>query len=145
MNNEDPLTILEDQQILLDAYAASSAYVLRKIFNDEKKLKVFKGKTDLAPTILEKIQELTKEPGNPVILSLHLFALELTGADAEIISGTVQVMRDKTFRLGTMEGQFACHVGSRFVGREKTEPGSYFETEEIEEVFQALKGKEEKK
>lgn len=145
MNNDKLLGLLEDQRVLLDAYAASSAYVMRKAFAASKELQAFKDRTDLAPTILEKVGRLTKRPGDPVVLSAHLYVLVLTGAEREILAATLQVLREKVLRDNPLAGQFAAQIGAKVVSLEKTVQESHFEPDELEKVFHALELKEGKK
>jgi hypothetical protein len=145
MDNDKLLGLLEDHRVLLEAQAASSAYVMRKAFVASRELQAFAGRTNLAPALLERVERLTKEPGDPVVLGAHLYALELTGADDEIRAATLQVLGNEALRDDPLAGQFAGQVAARLVRFEdKVAAGSYFEPEELEGVLGALERKEEK-
>jgi hypothetical protein len=143
MNDDRLFNLLKDPHVLLEAHAASSAYVMRSAFDESKELSAFAGRTDLAAEIRERIAELAKERGDPVLLSAHLFALELTGAIGEARSAVEQVLRDEALRRDPLAGQFAGQVGARLVGSEdKIALGGHFSPEELGELLRALQRKE---
>ena len=104
MDTDKLLGSLEDQHVLIEAYAASSSYVMRKAFAMSEKLEAFRGRNDLAPNILARIEQLTKKPGDPVILGAHLYALELTGAKPEIRTAMLRVLEEEKLRDGPLVG-----------------------------------------
>jgi hypothetical protein len=142
MDNDELLGFLEDPKALMDAYAASSAYVLRKFFTASKKLQAFTGRTDLAPSLLEELKRQAKNLKDPVKLGALLYALELTGASREIRAGALHVLRNKALRDEPLAGQFACQIGARIVGFERETVENYFEPDERQRVYHALEVKE---
>jgi hypothetical protein len=144
MSNDRLLGLLEDQHILLEARAASSAYVMRKAFRACEELQAFKGRADIAPALLEKVGELIKEPTDPVILGAHLYALELTGADSETRAAMLQVLRNEALQGDPMVSQFAGHIGFNLIRpEEKLTPGTYLDQSELQKVVRSLEQEEE--
>ncbi len=114
MADDRLLAMLQDRKALLEAYAASSARVMRLAFQQHKDLKAFKGRADLAPGILEKLAGI-KPPGDPVIIGAHLYALELTGARREIAKAVALVLRNQGRKDPYLVGQLAGFSGAGLV------------------------------
>ena len=131
---------LEDQNVLIEAYAASSSYVMRKAFAASEKLDAFKGRNDLAPTILSRIEQLTKKPSDPVIFGAHLYALELTNAKPEIRAAVLHVLEKEELQNDPLVGQIAGEIGFKQVAPKKQlTPGAYLTVEELQGVVEALR------
>ena len=144
MTNDQLIGLLEDPRVLLEAHAASSAYVMRKAFAESKELQVFGGRVDLAPAILDRIQRLSDAGSDPVVVSAHLYALELTGAATEVGAAVVQVLGDEALRADPMLGQFAGQTGASLIHTDdRVAAGSYFEPEELKGILRALQREEE--
>ena len=127
---------LEDQNVLIEAYAASSSYVMRKAFAASEKLDAFKGRNDLAPTILSRIEQLTKKPSDPVIFGAHLYALELTSDKPKIRAAVLHVLEKEEFRDDPLSGE----IGFKQVAPKKQlTPGAYLTVEELQGVVEALR------
>ena len=77
MMEERFLNVLGDQEVLFDAYAASSAYVLHKAFEGIEQLQAFRGRKELAPLLVEHIDAMADEPADPIVFGAHLYALSL--------------------------------------------------------------------
>ena len=143
MGTDKLLESLNDQNILTEAYTASSSYVMRKAFAASDKLQAFKGRDDLAPSILERVKQLTEKPSDPVILGAHIYALELTGAKPEIHTATVRVLEEEKFRDDPLVGQLAGEIGFKLVKpREHFTPGDYLTIDALQSVVDALKQEE---
>lgn len=143
VNEQQLLKRLVDREVLGEAYAASSAYVMRKAFEANKALAPFKGRADLAPAIIKQFErQRTKRP-DWVVLSAHLYALQLTGADRETRNAVKVVLRDKVLKADPMVGQFAAHVGNNLVKYKKRVPaGHYYAAEEVKGILGGLQRKE---
>lgn len=140
MATDNLLESLEDQHVLIEAYAASSSYVMKKAFTTSEKLHAFKGRNDLALSILARIEQLTKEPSDPVILGVHLYALELTGAKPEINAALLHVLEKEGLRTDPLIGQLAGEIGFNQVKpKNQLAPGAYLSAEELQSVADALK------
>ncbi len=138
MPDEKLLALLEDRHLLLQAAAASSAYVMRRAFEATRELQVFKGRADLAPDILERLHGLAGK-SDPVIIGAHLYALELTGARRELAKGVLALLEDKAFRQDPLAGQFAANIGARLVRKdERLTPAQPLAPGELEELLKAL-------
>lgn len=111
MPEDKLLAVLQDRQALLEAYAASSARVMRGVFERHKVLKPFRGRRDLAPAILERLKGI-HPPGDPVIIGAHLYALELTGARPEMARGVTFVLRAQGKKDPYLVGQLAGFTGA---------------------------------
>jgi len=135
MPTERLLALLEDQHTLHLAYAASSAYVMRRAFESIKELQAFRGRADLAPSILERLAALVREPKDPVVIAAHLYALELTGSRGETGKGALAALR--ALRKDPMVSQFAGHTAAGLV-RERLAPGVFLKKEELEEIVRAV-------
>ncbi len=133
----DPLEILRDRRVLLEAHAASSAYVMRRVFESSRELTVFSKRADLAPEIAGKIEKALEGRFDPVFLSAHLFALEMTGVRAQIVRATGRILRDKRALEDPLLGQFAGQIGSRIIGLKKPSE-SHLTFEELKKVSQSL-------
>ncbi|MGV2390640.1 MAG UNVERIFIED_CONTAM: hypothetical protein LVR29_27735 [Microcystis novacekii LVE1205-3] len=122
---------------------ASSAYVMQKAFDSSKELQAFKNQVDLAPAILERVDSLTRQPSNPVVLSAYLYALELTGAEPQIRSATRQVLGNSLLRSDPLVGQFAGQIGFNLIRTERElTPSDYLTSEELERVLKTLEQEE---
>jgi hypothetical protein len=142
MPGNELLRLLQDREVLLEAHAASSAYVMRRAFEGIKELKAFRGRTDLAPAILARLQSLSKEPRDPVMLGAHLYALELTGSHLEIGKGVSLLLEKRPIFQDPLLGQFAGSVGATLARMtEKLVPGTVFQAKDLEAILKALKGK----
>lgn len=143
MDTDKPLESLKDQNVLIEAYAASSSYVMRKAFVASEKLDAFRGRNDLAPNILARIEQLTKKPSDPVILGAHLYALELTGAKPEIHTAILRILEEEKLRDDPLVGQIAGEIGFKLVKtRKQLTPGAYLTIDELQGVVEALKQEE---
>ncbi len=113
------LALLEDRETLLEAYAASSAYVLRKAYERIEALQAFKDKAALAPAVLERLEAHLEagRPRDPVVIGAYLYALELTGARPETARAAAAVLRDPVFRQDPLVGQLAGRLGEHLTGR----------------------------
>ncbi len=111
MADDRLLALLQDQKALLEAYAASSARVMRLAFQQLKDMKAFKGRADLAPAILEKLTGLAA-PGDPVVIGAHLYALELTGARREIARAVKHALSNQGRKDPYLVGQLAALTGA---------------------------------
>lgn len=116
MADEKLLATLQDRRALLEAYAASSAWVMRRAFERVKDIQAFRGRKDLAPTLLEKLAGIGP-PGDPVIVGAHLYALELTGARREIAKGVVHVLKGPGRKDPHLVGQLAGFASAVFMPR----------------------------
>jgi hypothetical protein len=103
--------MLHDKTALLEAYAASSARVMRQVFQQHRGLQAYKGRVDLAPVVLEKMLGIAA-PGDPVIFGAHLYALELTGARREIAKGVTFLLKGLGRKDPHLVGQFAGFAGA---------------------------------
>lgn len=140
MDIDKPLEPLEDKSDFIEAYAASSSYVMRKAFAASEKLNAFKGRQDLAPAILAKIEQLLEKPGDPVILGAHLYALELTSAKPQINAAVLRVLEKEGLRDDPLIGQLAGEIGFKQATPDKQlTPGAYLTPEELKAVVDALK------
>lgn len=143
MPNDKLMDLLDDPGVLLEAYAASSAYVMREAFMASKQLQVFKRRRDLALAILGRVKLLTRKPRDPVVLGAHLYALELTGADDEIRAATLHVLRHKALQDDPLAGQFAGQIGFNLThAKKKLAPGTYLAPADLQGVVKALEQKE---
>lgn len=143
MDTDKLLESLEDRNVLLEAHAASSAYVMRKAFAASEKLHAFEGRNDLAPIILERIKQLTEKPCDPVILGASLFALELTNDKPEIHAAVLHVLEKEELRDDPLIGQLAGEIGFKLIKtRKQLTPGTYLTIDELQGVIEAL-GQEE--
>ncbi len=133
------LSLLEDRSILLDAYAASSVYVMQKAFKNIKRLQAFKDRTDLAPSLLKKIRNLTRKLRDPIILGAHLYALEITMARREILQATILVLKQPAHRYDPLIGQIAGHIGKRLL---RPPFADYLKPDELEDIFKNLQREE---
>jgi len=114
MADEKLLAVLQDKKVLLEAYAASSAQVMRLAFQKIKALQPFKGRADLAPPVLEKLIGI-RPPGDPVVVGAHLYALELTGVRREIAKGVTFVLKDQGRKDPHLVGLLAGYTGVTLV------------------------------
>jgi hypothetical protein len=129
MPDEKLLALLEDQHTLFLAGAASSAYVMRSIFERTKPLRQFAGRADLAAAILERLAGHVKEPRDPAVIGLHLYALELTGASKEMAQGAALTLR--RLKDDPLAGQLAAHLAATVLGQ-PPEPGAFLLPETVE-------------
>jgi len=134
-----PLRLLEDRRVLLEAQAASSAYVLRRALEATKELQVFRGRADLANFLVQHVERFTAEPADPVVLAAHLYALELTGARRELIASTLRVLKARQWRGDALAGVFAGHVAAGLVrGRKQLAPEAALTPAALDELREAL-------
>ncbi len=134
------LKSIEDRRVLMEAYAASSSYVLRKAFAASEKLKEFEGREDLAPDILSKVEKLAEKPNDPVIIGAHLYALELTRAKPQLHTAVLRVLEKENFQEDPLIGQFAGGIAFKLVKTKKQFAiDAYFTKEELQGVVKALK------
>ena len=146
MDTDKLLEFLEDQHALIEANAASSAYVMRKVFEASEKLQAFEGRNDLAPAILARIEQLTEKPSNPVILGACLYALELTSDKPKIRAAVLHVLEKEEFRDDPLSGQLAGEIGFKQVETKKQlAPGTFLTIDELQGVVEALKKEEGQK
>ncbi|MGA1871708.1 MAG: hypothetical protein ACMUJM_24535 [bacterium] len=146
MDTNKLLEFLEDQNALIEANAASSAYVMRTIFEATEKLQSFEGRKDLAPAILARIEQLIEKPSNPVFLGACLYALELTRDKPKIRAAVLHVLEKDKFRDDPLIGQLAGVIGFNQVETKKhLTPGTFLTTDELQSVVEALKKEEGQK
>ena len=131
MADEQLLALLEDHHTLFLAGAASSAYVMRSIFEGMKPLRQFDGRADLAPAILERLATHLQEPKDPTVIGVHLYALELTGASKEMAQGAALTLR--RLKDDPLAGQLAAHVAATVLGK-RPEPGAFLMPEVVDEL-----------
>jgi len=142
MPDNELLRRLQDQEVLLAAYAASSAFVMHRAFEAMEKLRAFRGRTDLAPAIVARLKALSKKPRDPVILGAHLYALGLTGARREMGKGISLILEKDLLRQDPLVGQLAGTMGAGLVHpKKKLAPGAVFQAKELEAILTALKEK----
>ena len=143
MENDKLLDVLQDPHVLFEAYAASSAYVMHKAFDITEQLQAFKGRSDLSETIRARIDKLTEERADPIIISAHLYALELTGSEPELRKATLHVLENPVFRDDPLTGQFAGEIGFHLMHAEKElSPGAYLSAKDMQRVVQSLETRE---
>lgn len=143
MMEERLLNVLGDHEVLFDAYAASSAYVLHKALEGIEELRAFRDRKELAPLLVEHIDSMAKEPTDPVVLGAHLYALSLTGADDGIGNGIRRVLREEVLRRDPLVGQLAAFEGAKLLhltGPELRE--LHFKPQQVESILHQLEDKE---
>jgi len=145
MERNKLMALLEDRETLLEAYAASSAYVLRKAYESIEALQVFRGKAALAPAVLQRLQAhlAAGSPWDPVVIGAHLYALELTGAHPETCRAVAAVLREPVFRQDLLVGQLAGRLARRLTGRAgaRLEPAEFrtlLDPEDLERIAREL-------
>jgi hypothetical protein len=144
MPGKETTAFLNDFEILIEAYAASSPYVMREAFMRIKQFDSFKGRQDLAPDVIRKLSSLIKKPKDPVIIAAHLYALELIGQKKELRSSTSGVLGNNTLVNDPMVGQFAGQIGYRLLyPRRKLDPNAFISIAEMKKIASALKEKED--
>ncbi len=111
------LRVLTDREVLLEAYAASSAYVLRRVYESVRELQAFRGKAALAPAILRRLVALTRAPGpkDAVVIGAHLYALELAGSRPEVRKAVAAVLREPALKEDLLLGQLAGRIGQKLI------------------------------
>ena len=140
MDTVESLKPLSDRNVLLEAHAASSAYVMQKAFAASEKLNAFRGRKDLAPAILAKIEELSANPGDPVILGAHLYVLELIGAKPELKEAILRLLENDGLRADPLIGQQAGEIAIRQAKPDKRlDPGANLSIEDLKDLADALK------
>ena len=114
MSEEGLLRHLRDPEVLLQAYAASSAYVLRQAYQIIPELQAFRDKETLVSPVLEQLQLIRQAPGHPdpVVVGAHLYALEIAGAEPETARAVASVLRDPVLRDDPLLGQLAGQIGA---------------------------------
>jgi len=143
MADDKLLAVLQDRKALLEAYAASSAGVMRLAFQRSKELRAFRGRKDLAPAILERLTGI-RPPGDPVVIGAHLYALELTGARVETAKGVAFVLRHQGRKDPYLAGQLAGFTGQAFIRPEggrparPVAPAKRLRPEDLEEILRAV-------
>jgi len=143
MDNDKLLDALQDPQVLIDAYAASSAYVMHKAFDSTSVLQAFKGRRDLSLAIRARIDKLIKTKVDPIIVSAHLYALELTGSEQDLNKATLHVLENSELRDDPLVGQFAGEIGFHLMHAEKElSPGAYLSMQDMDRVVQSLETRE---
>ena len=95
MTDEQSPSILASPPVLLEAYAAKLAYVMRKAFSASAEFQVFRGMADLAPAIIDLLQGFSDARSDPVFINDHLFVPKLTGGVNETSAAVVQVLGDE--------------------------------------------------
>lgn len=120
MPDQTLLRLLEDRRVLLEAHAASSAYVLRRALQGTAALRAFRRRSDLAPLLLQRIEQSSAAPGDPVALAAHVYALELTGARRELTTSLVTVLKARRWREDPVAGVFAGHVANGLLRDRRT-------------------------
>lgn len=140
MADDRLLATLQDRHFLLRAYAASSARLMRRVFERLKELQAFRGRKDLAPAILERLTGI-RPPGDPVVVGAHLYALELTGAGREIARGVAHVLKEQGRMDPHLAGQLAGLTGVAFLGPEGRgaagPPAKVFQAGDLDEILKA--------
>ncbi|MCL6581577.1 MAG: hypothetical protein K6U08_08205 [Firmicutes bacterium] len=136
--SDDLLEVLEDSQVLLQAYAASAPHVLRRALEGTKALQGFRHRADLARDIVGRMMALGTR-GDPVKIAVHLYALELTGATREARAALARVLAEPRHREDPVLGQFAGLMGVRLLGRVGPQgPYPRLSPEEVEKVASEL-------
>jgi hypothetical protein len=137
----DPLLErLRDRKVLLQGYAADSAYVLHRAFESTPELNELRKRGDLAPSILARLRRLAEKPQDPVILGAHLYALELTGSRPALREGVRLLLDKPILRRDPLVGQLAGQAGARLLRptmKPKLEPT--FDPGELEVISANLK------
>jgi hypothetical protein len=131
--------LLEDRRVLLEAHAASSAYVLRRGLEGTAALRAFRRRLDLAPLLLQRIEQLSTGPGDPVALAAHVYALELTGGQRELTTSLIGVLKTPRWREDTIVGVFAGHVANGLLrDRRKLTPDAHLLPSDLDKIREAL-------
>lgn len=139
MPDETLLRLLEDRRVLLEAHAASSAYVLRRALEGTAALRAFRRRSDLAPLLLQRIEQRSTDPGDPVALAAHVYALELTGAQRELTTSLLSVLKIRRWREDSVMGVFAGHMASGLLrDRRKLAPDAHLLPADLDKIRQAL-------
>ncbi len=136
--SERLLVMLEDRHALRLAYSASSDYVMRLSFERIKELQAFRGRTELSPAILKQYESLTEKVRDSVILSAHLYALELTGARDAIRKAVMMTLDQKELRQDSMVAQTAGKIAAQLL-RRRLPRGKDFSEQELDEIHAALR------
>lgn len=140
MSDLELLRFLHDKTALIDAYTASSAYVMRKAFKQIAFFKKFKKRKDLAVKISQNYQTFLKKRLDPVILNAHVYALELTGEKVLLGKLSRSALRHKHLKVDPLVGQFIGYVGTKhFRPRVKVEPDKFFKSEELQNLIKHIK------
>lgn len=149
MPDDRMLSVLNDPKVLLEAYAASSAGVMRLAFERSKDLQAFRGRKDLAPVILERLTAL-RPPGDPVVTGAHLYALELTGARPHLARAVSMVLKGAGEKDPHLAGQLAGFSGTALLRSEGTRtpvappqaPPRALKRQELAEILKAAEREE---
>lgn len=143
MMEERFLNVLGDQEVLFDAYAASSAYVLHKAFEGIEQLQAFRGRKELAPLLVEHIDAMADEPADPIVFGAHLYALSLTGAEEPIGRGIRRVLGLESLRRDPLVGPLAAYEGAKLLRLEGPELRELnFRPQQMEAILHRLESKE---
>lgn len=149
MPEDKIFAVLNNPKALLEAYAASSAGVMRLAFERNKDLQAFRGRKDLAPAILERLTGL-RPPGDPVVTGAHLYALELTGARTHIARAVAMVLKGIGEKDPHLVGQLAGFTGAALLrpegARHPATPGRVpalrLKRQELDEILKAVEREE---
>lgn len=143
MMEERFLNVLGDPEILFDAYAASSAYVLHKAFEGIEQLQAFRGRKELAPLLVEHIDAMADEPVDPVVFGAHLYALVMTGAEETIGRGLRRVLGVESLRRDPLVGPLAAYEGAKLLHLDAAEMRDLsFRPQQMEGILHRLESKE---
>ncbi|MGA9398032.1 MAG: hypothetical protein WBV22_07215 [Anaerolineaceae bacterium] len=135
---EPPVKLLKDTHVLRLAYTASSDYVMFLAFQRIKELQVFRDNKATAPYILKQYTSVMDRISDPVILGAHLYALELTGAKADLRKALVDTLSHKKLRQDTMITQLAGKMAFRLLQR-KIPPTKDLNNQELDGIRDALR------
>lgn len=137
------LNNLTDPQVLLPAYAASSAYVMHRAFQDMEEMEVFRSRAEMAPALVERLQALQDETTDAVILGAHLHALSLTGDPDNIRRGVRGVLKQDSLRGEPLVRQLAAFEGAEALHlRTPSSRELSFPPEEIDSILEKLEQEE---
>lgn len=143
MMEERFLNVLGDPEVLVDAYAASSAYVLHKAFDGIEPLQAFRGRKELAPMIVEHIDAMADEATDPVVFGAHLYALSLTGDQEPIGRGIRRVLSVESLRRDPLVGPLAAFEGAKLLHLEGPEVRELnFRPQQMETILHRLESEE---
>lgn len=140
MDEKAVFDLLDDKELLLEAHAASSPYVMRRAFELARPMREFSGHVEFGGELHRRIARMAGEPAvDPVTLAAHVYALELTGATDELRSAAKSVLGQEALRDDEMVGQFVGYTAQRLMHpRKQISQAKHLEKQELEQLAEAL-------